>query len=269
MFKIIPYKAGSTGARNLATALGGHCLRLQGSRYRRRPQDRIINWGNTNPPYTQGVLNGTGIRTASNKRLFFQTVRDRFPEIIPAFWTRREDIPDDAFPVLCRTVLSGHSGQGIVIASNRDGLVPAPLYVKYVKKQDEYRIHVGRGPLPNIPPVCQINCSGGCINCAPEDHRETVVIDTQKKARRLEHENPNWQIRNHANGFIYAREGVDPPECVNAVAMFAFECSDLDFGAVDVIYNARDRRAYVLEINTAPGITGTTVENYASFFRRF
>ena len=89
----------------------------------------------------------------------------------------------------------------------------------------------------------------------------------EQKRRRNEHADPNWRIRNLANGFIYAREDVRPPECVTSVARRALDCIDLDFGAVDVIYNARQNRAYVLEVNTAPGVTGTTVDRYVDYFR--
>ena len=252
--KVLPYRAGSRGARELADAIGGRVLRLQGSRYVPRARDLIINWGNADPPVFMGVrmLNGRGIRTASNKLQFFQRVSTLDNAILPRFWTSPNDIPDDCFPVVCRTVLAGHSGEGIVIADRRDALVPAPLYVQYIKKQDEYRVHVGiDGP--------RAGANAGF----------TRIIDIQQKKRRQEHENPNWQVRNLANGFIYAREGVNPPECVLDVARRALACTDLDFGAVDVIYNARENRAYVLEINTAPGITGTTVENYVNFFRGF
>src|SRR3546814_13722589 len=64
-------------------------------------------------------------------------------EYLPKFWTKKEDIPDEAFPIVCRTVLSGHSGVGIVIADNRDDLVPANLYVIYVKKKEEYSVNLG------------------------------------------------------------------------------------------------------------------------------
>lgn len=254
--KILPYRAGSRGARELADAIGGRVLRLQGSRYVPRRGDLIINWGNAtgypfqvprvlNQPVVR-LLNEPGyIRDASNKLIFFRKVYDDEPDIIPRFWTSQHDIPDDAFPIVCRTVLAGHSGEGIVIANSRNDLVRAPLYVEYVKKQDEYRVHVGRRD------------------------GNTTIIDIQQKKRRQEHENPNWQVRNLANGFIYAREGVNAPVCVTDVARRALACTDLDFGAVDVIYNARENRAYVLEINTAPGITGTTVQNYVDFFRNY
>lgn len=245
-YKVLPYRQGSRGARELAYALGGRVLRLQGSRYVPRARDVVVNWGNTDPPMLAGIrmLNGRGIRQASNKKTFFESVRRHDPDIIPPFWTSMGDIPADAYPVVCRTVLAGHSGEGIVIAENREQLVPAPLYVKYIKKQDEYRVHVGK-----------------------QNGVDFTIIDVQQKKRRHEHENPNWKVRNLANGFIYAREGVEPPPCVLDVARRALACVDLDFGAVDVIYNARENRAYVLEINTAPGITGTTVERYREYFR--
>ena len=247
--KVLPYRQGSQGARALADALGCRVLRLEGSRYVPRARDTVINWGNTNPPLLAGIrmLNGRGIRDASNKLSFFRRVRDNDPEIIPTFWERMDDIPDDAFPVVCRTVLAGHSGEGIVIADTRGDLVRASLYVKYVKKQDEYRVHIGVERRP--------------------DGNVFFPIDVQQKRRRHDHDNPDFKIRNLQNGFIYAREDVNPPDCVIDVARRALSCTDLDFGAVDVIYNARERRAYVLEINTAPGITGTTVERYRDYFR--
>ena len=244
-FRVIPYRAGSRGATALSRALGGMCLKVDGtSRFRPRHDDVLINWGNTTHNYPL-ALNAGNLNIASNKRNFFLRMRDTGnEEIIPRFWTRREDIPDDAFPIVCRTVLAGHSGEGIVMAATRDDLVNAPLYVQYIKKQDEYRIHVGRR------------------------NGESIIISQQRKARRMEvrDDDVNWQVRNHANGFVYVRGDCNPPRAVLDAAKTALEASGLDFGAVDVIYNARQERAYVLEINTAPGLEGTTVEDYARFF---
>lgn len=246
MFKIIPYRQGSRGAREIADALEGRVLRLVGSRYRYRPRDTLINWGSTNHPLLVHALNGTGIRDVSNKLFFFRRISRAEPGLVPEFWEDRDSIPDDAFPVVCRTVLAGHSGEGIVIANSREELVDCRLYVKYIKKQDEYRIHVGKLP----------------------DGTYTE-ISVQRKARRNDHENPNWQVRNLANGFVYARGDVDPPQCVRLAASRALVGTDLDFGGVDLVYNQREDRAYVLEINSAPGVTGTTTEDYARYFSNF
>lgn len=240
-FRVIPYRAGSRSASALAQALGGRVLRLQGSTWRQRLGDTVINWGNSNPQFMATHNGDTGIlTTASNKLRFFQSMPDG---ITPRYWTNGQDIPDDVFPIVCRTVLAGHSGEGIVIANNRQELVRASLYVQYKKKQSEYRIHLGR--------------RGNAI----------VTIAEQKKVRRRDHDNPNWLVRNHTNGFIYQREGIMVPEAVRNAAEQSFVASRLDFGAVDVIFNAREGRAYVLEINTAPGLEGQTITDYANFFR--
>ncbi len=266
-FRILPYKQGSRSAKALAEALDGKVLKLAGSTYKPKGGDIIINWGNTNglssaiqpfPDLPEGEYfsvanNNLKIKTASNKLNFFNLIKDE--AFCPPFWTNKEDIPDEAFPIVCRTILSGHSGSGIVIADNRDGLVPALLYVKYIKKKDEYRIHLGGGESEPI--------HGDWGASIPE----TKVIAIQRKARRLGVENPNWRVRNHANGFVYVREGVNPPQAVEEAAKKAFEATGLDFGAVDVIWNDKEQKAYVLEINTAPGLEGQTVTDYANFFR--
>lgn len=239
--RIIPYKQGSKSAKALADAIGGKVLKLEGSKYKYKKGDMLINWGSSNNKFDTAFNSAEAVATASNKLKFFQKMD---PAIIPKFWTNKEDIPDDAYPIVCRTVLSGHSGAGIVIADTREQLVEAPLYVKYIKKMDEYRVHLGEPALDDEP----------------------IVIATQRKARRLDVENPDWKVRNHENGFIYARDREPPYQVIDA-AKTAFYHSELTFGAFDVLWNEREQKAYVLEVNTAPGLEGQTVEDYVNFFK--
>lgn len=250
-FRVIPYRAGSRSASSLANALGGRVLRLQNSQWRARRQDIVINWGNTSDAFAFDcrVLNARGLRTASNKLNFFNVMeRAGHQNIVPRFWTEARNIPDEAFPIVCRTVLAGHSGDGIVIAANRGELVPAPLYVQYVKKSHEYRVHVGRGR---------------------GDQPAIIAVQRKARNRAVPDEEVNWQVRNHNNGFVFVRGDVAPDPSVLAVARTALVESELDFGAVDVIWNERNQQALVLEINTAPGLEGQTIEDYANFFRSF
>lgn len=248
-YRVLPYRQGSASAKALATALGGKVLKLENSSYHMKNSDVLINWGFTSPSYpeqwdTNQILNPPiKIRAASNKLLFFQKIKDIHPDIIPPFWTSQADIPADVYPVVCRTILAGHSGDGIVIASDVFELVAASLYVKYQKKKDEYRVHCGK------------------TEAGP------VVIAVQRKDRNQDCEEPNWQIRCHHTGFIYRRHGINPPARVTEVAIQAFDASALDFGAVDVIWNEKKQHAWTLEINTAPGLEGQTVLDYASFFQ--
>lgn len=254
---VLPYRSYSKGAKALADALGGKRLKPEGSLYKPFGNHVVINWGNTSnlghPALTKQVLNQyvanvfnlpEDILRASNKKTFFRLMQESCSELIPRFWTDMDDIPDDAFPVVCRTVLSGHSGEGIVIANNEDELVTAPLYVQYVKKKEEYRVHVGSKPDGSL-----------------------VTIAVQQKRRRTDVSNPNWQVRNHQNGFVYARSNVNPPACVVDAALATFKDTCLDFGAVDVIWNQQSNKAYVLEVNTAPGLEGQTILDYKEFFK--
>lgn len=144
--------------------------------------------------------------------------------------------------VLNRTQLNGHSGAGIVVAARvEDVIVGCPLYVAYRKKKREYRVHVAFGQ----------------------------VIDVQQKRKRNDYVGEvDYAVRNHHTGWIYARESVEASEVRDAIAIHAVALLDLDFGAVDIIYNEHDNQYLVLEVNTAPGLEGTTVAKYTEAFTR-
>lgn len=240
-YRIRSYNPGSRSARALAEAIGGRVLRREGSTFRPRADDVIINWGSSdalNAGPARVLNDPAAIAVAANKLRSFEAFREAGLSI-PDFWTRRADVPEDAYPLVCRTVLSGHSGRGIVIAETPAEVVEAPLYVRYINKQDEYRVHVFQG----------------------------TVIAVQRKARRLDVSDPNWRVRNHANGFIFARDGVVAPEAVIEQSIMAVAALGLSFGAVDVLWNDRRRHAYVIEVNTACGLEGQTVQDYATAIR--
>lgn len=228
----------SKGARALAKALGGKRISV--------PTgvdivvDTVINWGDSSCPVA--VLNTpTAIKRVANKLTAF----DAFSSAnvpIPAYAKAKADVGWEGLTVV-RHKLTGHSGEGIELCDAAE-LPDAPLYVKYIPKEQEYRIHVGK--------------KGSAFE----------VISSQRKARR--HDIPdnlvNWKVRNHANGFVFVRQNLSIPERVTRAAVDALGASGLDFGAVDVILT-KQGKAFVLEINTAPGLEGTTVTDYANFFR--
>ncbi len=236
----------SKGAKALARAVPAKRIKHRGSRFRGSPHKAVINWGaHVLPEEVRHcrVFNTTAaVEEASNKLTFFRLMQGHglTPDYVTGIGAARMMLQNRTM-VVCRTLLSSSGGKGIVVASNEAELVPAPLYVQYVKKQEEYRVHIMNGQ----------------------------VFDTQRKARDrgVADEDVDWTVRNHHNGFIYMREGIDTPAVVTQAAIDAFRLTSLDFGAVDVIYNSRSGRAYVLEINTAPGLEGQTVNTYAQAFR--
>lgn len=247
---LFAYNANSEGAAELCEALDIRRIRHQNSNYVGSPQKTVINWGSSTlpaPVLRSRVLNTPAVLSLmSNKRTFFEAMEDtdcRVPE-----WTVESNIANhwimQGNTVCARAILNGHSGNGLTVhGPNVVPLPRVPLYTKYVKKKAEYRIHFVNGE----------------------------VIDIQRKIRRPDYAGPvNWHIRNHDNGFIFVRNGVREalPQDVLTQAMHCIANSGLDFGAVDVIYNEQQDQAYVLEVNTAPGLTGETVVNYANAFRR-
>lgn len=253
--RILPYMKGSKSAKALAEALGGKILRKTGSKFNPKKGDVVINWGSSSTDHPafnyyagQVIINQPdAVKECSNKLSFFQMIEGE--DFCPEFWTNLEDIPEDAYPVVCRKILTGHSGEGIAIANSPEELVPAPLYVKYIKKSQEYRVHL--------------------VDDIEEATPRTFLI--QRKARRTDvpDSDVNWQVRNFGNGFTYARDGFEtPPEVIEA-AKQAMGCPHLDFGAFDVIWNEHYKKAYVLEVNTAPGLAGSTVNDYAKMIQDF
>ena len=242
---IFPYKAGSSSAKALADALVAKRIKLEGSNYVQRRTHRIINWGSTSCPYDIGTYNWRdSIALCADKLRFFNELH--CTGYLPDYTTDKDVAVGwihNGSSVVCRTVLDGHSGDGIVLADTEDELVEAPLYTKYVKKKDEYRIH------------CFKNNSGNI-----------EVFHSQRKARRADCDTPNWRIRNHANGFNFVMGSCNPPDIVLDVAKSLFSRTGLDFGAVDIGYNERDNRATVYEVNTAPGLEGTTLTKYVDMF---
>lgn len=247
--KIYPYKQGSRSAKSLAEAVGGKVLKVQGSSYVPKNRDVIINWGASALPAFPGigyVLNKNVKPAQCKLQTFYHFDAENVP--MPAYRTSKAQVLGEvvgiaplSFPVVCRQTLTGHSGQGIVIADTPDQLVDAPLYTQYVKKKDEYRIHV---------------------------FGDTIFF-CQRKARKHSVSNPNWRIRNLAGGFAFVEATIAyvPPDVLSA-ALQAIAALGLDFGGVDVILGT-DGKAYVLEVNTACGLEERTAKAYAKVFRDF
>jgi len=247
---IFPYRKGSRTVSRLALGVPLRKIKINNSKFVGNKNQIVVNWGcsdiNNKQAFKCKLLNHPDdVNIASNKLFFFNLLGQR--EWLPDWTQERAEakkwLKDGN--VVCRTVLTGHSGVGIVIARSIEEMADAHLYTRYIKKKDEYRIHVFCGE----------------------------VIDVQRKARRanVPDEEINWQVRSHNNGFIYMREGVERISYLDRLRELALEtverCS-LDFGAVDIIYNKGRNTCYVLECNTAPGLEGTTLTTYCEAMRK-
>lgn len=235
-YRIYPYKIGSASAKKLAEALDGKVLKHVGSKYRPRAGDVVVNWGAAAPPvFAPATTLNADVRVAQCKLATFRALTEAGVRT-PDFTTDNpRDVVAFGYPVVCRTKLRGHSGDGIVIANNADELVEAPLYTKYVKKKDEYRVHV----------------------------LKDKAFFIQRKARKLDNDKPNWLVRNLAGGFVFVEcPGDEVPADVINQAVATVAALAIDFGGVDVIWNDKEGKAYVLEVNTACGLEDRTADKY-------
>ncbi len=153
----------------------------------------------------------------------FETDSSRLREHGPATW-------------FARTLVNSTNGRGIVefVWSDECVVPAAPLYTRYIPKRAEYRFHVFNGQ----------------------------VIDVQQKKKKR-WSDADHRIRNLHNGYVYCRDGVSPPDGAANLAVRAVEACNYLYGAVDIIYNEKRTCSYVLEVNSRPGLMGTTSEKYA------
>lgn len=247
---VYSYNTVSNGAAELADALGVNRIRHNGSHFRGAGYKTVINWGAGElPPEVQKcrIVNRCNvIRLVSNKLSFFRAMTDAPspPQVVP--WTDKVSTAQEwlkKHTVVIRTSLTGHSGHGIIIVEPGSPITPsmdAHLYTQYIPKSHEFRLHILAGR----------------------------VIDAQRKIRDPDREPKDWKVRSHDNGFIYVRSGFTVPPDVQEESLKAFVASGLDFGAVDVIWSEKQRKAYVLEINSAPGLEGQTIQSYAEGFKK-
>jgi glutathione synthase/RimK-type ligase-like ATP-grasp enzyme len=247
--KILPYKSGSASAKALAEGLG--ILRINREKTSPIRNQAIINWGCSgfNRPMINchEVNSFEAVATAANKLKAFDAMNNGHTSL-PNYTTDKaaaaEMMREHRWSIVERHTLTGHSGEGIRIVDNPAELSDdAKLYVRYIKKVREIRVHV----------------MNGCVIFAQEKKRKVEVPDNEV----------NWQVRNLAGGFIYANQDIVLEEIEKNQAISAVQCLDLDFGAVDMIYNSKEDRWYVLEINTAPGLAGSTLAAYTEAFRNY
>lgn len=207
----------SRGASALRDALRsrGHTVRFT----KRYPL--VIEWGKcTNKLQQLRAFNQHGVQTVE--------------------WTEDKQEALGYEVIYARTKLSGHSGEGIVVAAGADLEVPdAPLYTSGITGgRREYRVHV-----------------------IGDQHY------IQQKKRRSGAVDISNDIRNHHTGWVYTTGTMTtPPAGLVEEASKAVQALGLTYGAVDIITKAGN--LWVLEVNTAPGLEGSTLDFYVNNFEQ-
>lgn len=241
--RINPYGI-SKSAKLLTEYLGCKRLLSNGSsRFVGRSSDVVINWGigKGNVGNARQINKLENVQLASNKLHTLMKLQEH-GVMVPDYGTSCV-FADYSSIVVARTKLHGHSGDGIVIGTPSE-LPRAPLYVEYIPKVAEYRAIVVGGKVVDFKMKKK--------KSSPRDEATNEVIEEE----RIEHDEHVWNV---GGGYIFARNGFTVPTDAGQLGIDSVVALGLDFGAVDII-EAEDGTLYVLEVNTAFGIEGTTLE---------
>jgi hypothetical protein len=207
------------------------------------PIHHIINWGNH--IYSDDSifsLNApSGIAAASDKAQARRILRAAQVRIPNTFFLNENW--EGSFPIVARPP-HHHGGQHFHIINTVQDLVNLShqtdlsswYFAEIFQKTHEFRVHVGHGKVLFV--------------------QEKPLVDGEIRANQaVNHESwrvLKWSEYNHG----LCRESIRAIEALN-----------LDYGAVDIMYNAADNSWAVCEVNTSPSInTPYSSEKYAAYF---
>lgn len=144
--------------------------------------------------------------------------------------------------VFGRKYLNSSCGKGIIIFEPNpqadDGGARSficPVYTVYKKKKREFRVHV---------------------------FKNTVVSVVEKRKKSGWSDQRETKVRNLANGYIFCQEVSNEPAGLRELALAAAAVSPSDFRGVDIGYNEKNNDLFIIEVNSAPGITGSNIAKY-------
>jgi glutathione synthase/RimK-type ligase-like ATP-grasp enzyme len=140
--------------------------------------------------------------------------------------------------VVCRTLLRSRSGKGIVIADKPEQVVDAPVYVAYHKKTNEYRVSLYRGEV-----VC--------------------IREKRLKKDYVAPEGRDGRVRSHDNGYVFCEPLAPLSEAAISMCKTASKMTKSDIVGVDIAYHKPSDYYFMLEVNSAPGMQGLTIEQFA------
>lgn len=252
---ISPWK--SSTPRALSRYLGARLVRLDDVAKAR--VSSIVNWGcsSLHDAKAPRILNPANcVKMAANKLFTFQALLANKVPTLEFTKDREAAIAwNKKHTVIAHVDTNGHSGTGLTKLEPDTEMGRFPycnLYTKYFQKTRELRI------------LCIRNGDGYDTQLL---EKKRVLPD--RYAEFGLDKKPDWFIRTHGNGWIFARTVEEIPAAVS-LAKMASRVLGLDFGAVDLLARPTDGGwdIRVGEVNTAPGLEGSTLEFFKTGLNR-
>lgn len=208
--------------------------------------NRIINWGNRifSTDRFFAANRPSFIDNASNKARCRRILQDASVSVPRTyFWENLEECTEVTYPIIVRPS-SHHGGSDFNVFNNPDKLAAflwgKPVGTWYAsevfEKTHEYRLHVMSGKVSVI--------------------QEKPLVEGEIRG--------NYAV-NHESWRILKWGEYNHPMCRTAVHALAI--LGLDFGAVDMLYNAKNNTWAICEVNTSPAVNSPYMSGkYAMYF---
>ena len=230
--------------RILAELLG---LEQYGIRQPTTPLAVLIRWGSVRQmPRARRVLNqADAIRLASDKVATIELLSEAGIRCVPCFTTWEQALARAGGRIILGRTRHGHSGKGIMVYDPSriygDRYPERPeqadeWYTIYYEPTREVRVHVVDDRVIRI---------------------QGKYLDFPEQAQL------NPFMRNWATGYRFRTPRRDLRNRRKEIAIEAVRNLGLNFGAVDMLLFGTDRKAMVLEVNTAPSCSPMTANAYA------
>lgn len=245
-FVIYSYIKKSKTLVSIQECLDNTIIVRHNEKFKPKDNDVIIFWGTSRHPswYMNSIdnpkilliNNPSSISIARNKYKTFKILSNN-NVLTPCFTADKSIASSFKRPFIVREILNGHSGTGIHIIKEGDEILNGKLYVEYIDKEKEYRVHI---------------------------FNDEAIKISRKIARKSVdfHDEFVWC---HNNGYYFNKVRLNE-DAIN-VAKEAISTVGLNFGAVDIV--KKDDKYYVLEINTAPGLQGKSIEVYVESIKKY
>jgi hypothetical protein len=152
----------------------------------------------------------------------------------------------------------------------------AQYFQSYIDIADEYRLHVAFGSVIYAVRKVENATEAGWINQRKEkimDYAQKNNVDIDNTTldyvlQRLakEAELPDRIVRSNRRGWKFSHVRLNNlSNPLKNAAIKAVEVAGLDFGAVDCALSL-DNKPYIIEINSGPGLQGTSFQKYVDTF---
>ncbi len=137
--------------------------------------------------------------------------------------------------VFARLLTRSSEGKGIVVCETEEQIPVAPVYTKYKKKKKEFRVHI---------------------------FQQEVVHVLEKRKKKEFNGEVNTKIRNTVNGYVFCSDNVVEPDGIRELALKAAQVTSSHFKGIDIGFNEKLNELFVIECNSAPGISGSNIDKY-------